>query len=61
MSGLEVLDVSYNNLHDLYGMNFSDLSVLKILNVSNNEIGKLEYIDSLCELKELDISKNKLR
>ena len=38
LSGLEVLDVSFNNLHDFYGIQFANLINLKIFNCSNNEI-----------------------
>lgn len=34
---------------------------LKILNTSSNEISKIDYLENLTSLKELDISKNKIR
>lgn len=53
--------MSFNNLHDFHGIQLADLSQLKILNASNNDLTKIEHIDTLYELKELDLSKNKLR
>jgi Leucine-rich repeat (LRR) protein len=38
LTGLEVLDVSFNNLHDLYGLQFAPIKDIKILNASNNDI-----------------------
>jgi len=61
LPGLEVLDVSYNNLHDLYGLQYSHLKDLKILNVSNNDIVKVDFLDKLKCLRELDLSKNRIR
>lgn len=61
LTGLEVLDISYNNITDLYGLNFAPLKDLKILNASNNNITKLEYIDHLKDLREVDLSNNRIR
>lgn len=47
LGGLEVLDVSYNSLHDLYGLHLGPLKDLKILLASNNEITKADFIDKL--------------
>ena len=56
-----MLDCSYNNLHDLYGLQYSPLKDLKILNVSNNEIVKVDFLEKLKSLRELDLSKNRIR
>ena len=61
LPGLEVLDVSYNNLHDLYGLQFAQLKDLKILNASNNDIVKVDFLEKLRSLREIDFSKNRLR
>ena len=53
--------MSYNNLHDLYGLQYSPLQSLKILNASYNEITKIDFIDKLKQLRELDLTKNKIR
>jgi Leucine-rich repeat (LRR) protein len=58
---LEVIDVSYNNLHDLYGLQYSYMKDLKILNASNNDIVKVDFLDKLRSLRELDLSKNRIR
>jgi Leucine-rich repeat (LRR) protein len=44
LHGLEVLDVSHNCLHDLYGLQLAPLKELKILHASNNEIMKIDYL-----------------
>ena len=61
LTGLEVLDISYNNITDLYGLNFAPMKDLKILNASNNSITKLEHIDHLKDLREVDLSNNRIR
>jgi Leucine-rich repeat (LRR) protein len=61
LTGLEVLDISYNNITDLYGLNFAPMKDLKILNASNNNITKLEHIDHLKDLREVDLSNNRIR
>jgi len=45
--GLELLDVSQNNLHDLYGLQMAPLKDLKILNAAGNEITKVEHLEKL--------------
>jgi Leucine-rich repeat (LRR) protein len=47
LHGLEVLDVSYNQLHDLYGLNLAEMKNLKILLASNNDITKVDFIEKL--------------
>lgn len=61
LTGLEVLDISYNAITDLYGLNFAPMKELKILNASNNNISKLEHIDHLKDLREVDLSNNRIR
>mmetsp|Transcript_24695 Transcript_24695/g.21930 ORF Transcript_24695/g.21930 Transcript_24695/m.21930 type:complete len:388 (+) Transcript_24695:144-1307(+) len=61
LTGLEVLDISYNSITDLYGLNFAPLKDLKILNASNNNITKVEHIDHLKDLREVDLSNNRIR
>ena len=61
MTGLEVLDISYNALTDLYGINFAPMKELKILNAANNNLAKLEHIDHLKDLREVDLSGNRIR
>lgn len=50
LTGLEFLDVSHNNLHDLYGLQFAPLKELKILNASNNDIVKVDSLEKLRSL-----------
>lgn len=61
LTGLEVLDISYNNIANLYGLNFAPMKDLKILNASNNSITKLDHIDHLKDLREIDLSGNRIR
>jgi Leucine-rich repeat (LRR) protein len=56
-----VLDVSHNSLHDLYGIQFAPLKDLKIFHASNNEITKIDFLEKLKLLRELDLSKNRIR
>jgi len=44
---LELLDVSNNSLQYLYGLQYSPLKELKILNASGNEIVKIEHLEKL--------------
>lgn len=61
LHGLEVLDVSHNSLHDLYGLQLAPMKDLKILHASNNEITKCDFLEKLKQLRELDLSKNRIR
>jgi len=58
---LEVLDVSYYILHNLYGLQLASMKELKILHASNNEITKVDNLEKLKQLRELDLSKNRIR
>lgn len=61
MPGLEALDVSYNSLTDLWGLQFAPLKELVVLNAANNEISKIDYLEGLKKLRELNLSRNKIR
>ena len=61
MPSLQFLDVSNNQLQYLYGLQYSPLKELKILHASNNDIVKIEHLEKLRQLRELDLSKNKIR
>ena len=45
----------------LYGLQYSPLKELKILHAANNEIVKIEHLEKLRQLRELDLSKNRIR
>ena len=53
--------MSGNCLYYLYGLQAGSLKELKILNSSSNEITKIEYLEKLKSLRQLDLSKNKIR
>lgn len=55
------MNVSHNFLKDFAGLQFCQLKELKILNASFNQITKIEYLDNLMLLKELDVINNKIR
>ena len=61
LPGLELLDVSQNTLQYLYGLQYSPLKELKMLFASDNEIVKIEHLEKLKQLRELDLSKNRIR
>jgi Leucine-rich repeat (LRR) protein len=61
LPGLELLDVSQNALQYLYGLQYSPLKELKMLVASDNEIMKIEHLEKLKQLRELDLSKNRLK
>ena len=50
-----------NQLQYLYGLQYSPLKELKIFHASNNEIVKIEHLEKLRQLRELDLSKNRIR
>lgn len=47
MPGLELLDVTQNQLQYLYGLQYSPLKELKMLFAANNEIVKIEHLEKL--------------
>jgi Leucine-rich repeat (LRR) protein len=53
--------LSNNLLKDFYGLNFCKMAELKILKASRNEIIKVDCLENLKQLKELDINHNKVR
>jgi len=53
--------LSFNQLRDFNGLQFSQLKELRILKANNNEITKIEYLDNLLQLKELNVNNNKIR
>jgi len=55
------LDISNNNLKDFNGLQYTILKQLKILKADHNEISKLDCLDTLEQLKELDVNNNKIR
>ena len=59
--GIEILDISNNSLKDLNGLQYAGLNQLKILKADHNEISKLDSMDGLEQLKELDLNNNKIR
>ena len=61
LPALEVLDISHNLLNDLYGIQYANLKNLKILNAASNDIQKVEHLESLKSLVEIDLSKNRVR
>jgi len=61
LPNLVTLDVSYNWLIDFYGLQFASLRELKILRASNNSISKVEHLEGLRFLKELDLRNNKIK
>lgn len=58
---LEFLDVSGNCLQYLYGLQYSPLKELRYFSAANNEIVKIEHLEKLKQLRELDLCKNKIR
>jgi internalin A len=45
----------------LYGLQYSPLKELKMLFATENEIMKIEHLEKLKQLRELDLSKNRLK
>lgn len=58
LSGLEMLDVSRNQIRDLSPI--AALPTLKILRISDNRLESLHGLGALNELVEIDISKNQI-
>ncbi len=53
--------MSFNCLKDLNGIQYANLSRLTMLKLNNNELSKIEFLDNLKNLKDLDLSCNKIR
>lgn len=58
---LDILDLSKNCLKDFNGLQFCKLGELKILKASQNELSKIDNLDNLKQLKELDVNHNKIK
>ena len=61
LQNLQILDVSFNSLQDLHGLNFAKLPHLKRLLATNNNIQRVEFLETLNQIVELDLSGNKIR
>ncbi|CAG9310144.1 unnamed protein product [Blepharisma stoltei] len=61
LPNLEALDLSYNSLESLYGLQFGKLSLLRVLVCSNNQIENIEYLENLINLRELDLAANNIK
>jgi Leucine-rich repeat (LRR) protein len=61
IKGIEILDVSNNSLKELNGLQYASLKQLKILKADHNEISKLDSLEGLEQLKEIDLNNNKIR
>lgn len=61
LQNLQILDVSFNSLQDLHGLHFAKLPHLKRLLATNNNIQRIEFLETLVQLVELDLSANKIR
>ena len=53
---LEILDLSNNYLKDFNGLQYCLLKNLKILKVHKNELIKIDCLENLKSLKELDVN-----
>ena len=58
---LDTLDVSFNQIKNLTAMYSANLPVLRVLILSHNQIQKVEFLDKLQALRELDLSSNQIR
>ena len=61
LKNLEIIDLSNNLLKDFYGLHLCKLGELKILKASKNEINKVDCLENMKQLKELDVNHNKVR
>lgn len=53
--------MSNNLLKDFYGLHTCRLAKMKILKASKNEITKIDCLENLKQLKELNVNYNKIR
>lgn len=58
---LDIIDLSKNCLKDFNGLQFCKLGELKILKACENELTKIDNLDNLKQLKELDVKHNKIK
>lgn len=61
LPGLEVLDLSFNMISHLPALCLSRCTRLRSLNLTGNEIAKVEGLENLGQLRELCLDKNKVR
>ncbi|CAF1195882.1 unnamed protein product [Didymodactylos carnosus] len=61
LENLEVLHLAYNNISDVVSLQLSKIPSLRSLFLQGNEISKVEGLESLRNLRELVLDKNKIR
>ncbi|CAF0870863.1 unnamed protein product, partial [Brachionus calyciflorus] len=61
LPSLEVLHLAFNGINDLVAFQIGRLTSLKALFLQGNEITKIEGLDTLRELRELVLDKNKIK
>eukprot|EP00358_Blepharisma_japonicum_P002769 CAMPEP_0202955136 /NCGR_PEP_ID=MMETSP1395-20130829/51504_1 /ASSEMBLY_ACC=CAM_ASM_000871 /TAXON_ID=5961 /ORGANISM="Blepharisma japonicum, Strain Stock R1072" /LENGTH=526 /DNA_ID=CAMNT_0049671351 /DNA_START=1390 /DNA_END=2967 /DNA_ORIENTATION=- len=61
LPNLETLDVSFNQLQNLSGLQNCKLPNLKVLICAHNRIESIEYLDNLANLRELDLCANNIK
>ncbi|UJR26994.1 hypothetical protein I4U23_008301 [Adineta vaga] len=61
LENLEILHLAYNNISDLVTLQLNKIPSLRSLFLQGNEITKVEGLESLRNLRELVLDKNKIR
>lgn len=61
LPNLEALDVSYNLLQNLSGLQSAKLTNLRVLIVAHNNLETIDYIENQLNLRELDLSTNNIK
>ncbi|XP_064621486.1 leucine-rich repeat-containing protein 9-like isoform X3 [Lineus longissimus] len=61
LENLEVLHLGYNGIKDMSLLQLNRLTALKALFLQGNEITKIEGLDSLQDLRELVLDRNKIK
>ncbi len=61
MPNLEVLHLAYNGINDLIGLQIGRLISLKALFLQGNDIVRIEGLETLRDLRELVLDKNKIK